>query len=236
MGVPLMNIASMEARVRSRCDMVGSAFVTTLEVQNFMEAAWQDLYATASVQYEDLMIRQVDLPIVQGQGQMPLPLDVKRLRGLRIKNFEFLSPLSLREIRVLDRVGRNGRPRYYWMYGDSSFMIADILPYADTTYTITCYYQPAISLAEAAATFNAIQGFPQLACWDEYVVLSAAIKCKDKEESSTSTLMAERTVLLDNMKSSWTPTDTSEAARVVQLNSARNFTRAYDYQGPDDDY
>lgn len=232
MSVPAFNLTTLEARVRSRADMVGSAFVTTTEIRDFMEAAWQDLYAQASVQYEDLLVTRADLTAAINTGSLSLPADVKRLRGLRIKDFEFLRSLSLHEIRTLDTTGRKGRPHYYWLSGGTTAMTADILPYCDAPYTITCYYQPALGLADAVA----IGSIPQLACWDEYVVLSAVIKCKDKEESSVSTLIGERSALFASMQASWTPTDTSEAGRVVQLNSGRNFMRAYDYQGPDDDY
>jgi hypothetical protein len=214
--------------------MVNSGFVTSAEVQYFLEAAWQELYGVASVQYEDLLVTITDLTCNIGVGTLPLPPDLKRLRALRLKNEEFLTPLSLREIQNLDRSDRNGRPRYYWMWGRSSTAPgADILPYANAVYTITCYYQPALSLADAAA----LGSIPQLASWDEYVVLSAAIKCKDKEESSVSVLMAERAALFASMQSSWTPMDTSEAGRVVDIaNGHQRGMRLYDYQGPDSDF
>jgi hypothetical protein len=216
--------------------MVGSAFITTQEVQWWMEAAWQELYTVASIQYEDLLVQITDLTAVAGTGTLTLPPDVKRLRSLRIKLENFLTPLSLREIQNLDRVNRQGRPKYYWMWGppNSTGMGVDILPPCDATYTITCYYQPALGLVDACN----ITSIPQLAGWDEYVVLSAAIKAKDKEESSVSTLVGERAALFESMKSSWTPMDTSEASRVVQLAGRNGFRglRAYDYQGPDDDF
>jgi len=234
MATPQFNATTLETRVRSRADMVGSGFVTSAEVQYFLEAAWQELYGIASMQYEDLLVKIVDIPCIAGMGAMPLPADLKRLRALRIKDEEFLTPLSLREIQNLDRVGRRGRPQYYWMWGTSSTTPGvDILQYADRLYTITCYYQPALTLLDASN----IGGIPQLACWDEYVVLSAAIKCKDKEESSITNLVGERASLFANMQSSWTPMDTSEAQRVVRINGSRGIgARAYDYQGPDDDY
>lgn len=235
MTAPAFNTATLEDRVRSRADMVGSSFVTTTEIQSWLEAAWQDLYTTASMQYEDLLVQITDLTAVAGVGALVLPVDLKRLRALRIKDEEFLTPLSLREIQNLDRVGRRARPMYYWMWGRvSTAPGVDILPYCDATYTITCYYQPTLKLAD----IQTIGSVPQLASLDEYLVLSAAIKCKDKEESSVAVLVGERTALFNAMQASWTPMDTSEAGRVVQIvgRGRMGGMRAYDYQGPDDDY
>jgi hypothetical protein len=228
--------AVLEARVRSRCDMVGSGFVTSAEVQLWLEAAWQELYGFACSQNEDLFVKVVNLTAVAGTGDLVLPSDLKHLRGLRIQNEEFLTPLSIREIQNLDRVGRRQRPRYYWLRSiTSGDPAADLLPYCDRTYTITCYYQPVMTLGFASADPNFLQ---RLASWDEYVVLSAAIKCKDKEESSVAVLVGERTALFETMQRNFTPIDKSEAPRVVQLSGNGRYgnMRAYDYQGPDDDY
>ena len=243
MTTPYFDSAALEVRVRSRADMVGSDFVTSAEIQNWLEAAWQELYGKASIEFEDLLVKIVDIPITQGTGTMPLPLDFKRLRALRIKDEYFLTPLSLREIQQLDRPNRQNKPKYYWLWGRASTGPgADILPWADKAYTITCYYQPALSLTDLATFYGGTGttgNLPELACWDEYVVLSAAIKCKDKEESSVAVLVGERTALYESMRSSWTPMDTSEAGRVVALNGMNSYSgtrRAYDYTGPDDDY
>jgi hypothetical protein len=81
--------AVLEARVRSRCDMVGSGFVTSAEVQLWLEAAWQELYGFACSQNEDLFVKVVNLTAVAGTGDLVLPSDLKHLRGLRIQNEEF---------------------------------------------------------------------------------------------------------------------------------------------------
>lgn len=238
MAAPAFSVSGLTARVRSRCDMVGSGFVTDAEILDWMEAAWQELYGIASIQYEDLLVQVVDLSLAQGSSTLSLgaAADMKRLRAFRIKNENFLTPISIREMQGLDRAGRVGRPEFYWLNGGMSIPAATILPPADRAYTITCYFQPAIQLADVAIGVSSI---PQLAGWDEYVVLSAAIKCKDKEESSVAVLVGERTSLLTIMQSTWTPMDTSEAGRVVRIRDdygGRSGMRAYDYQGPDDDF
>jgi hypothetical protein len=216
--------------------MVGSGFVTSQEIFDWMSAAWQELYGLATIDCEDLIVKQVTTVVTAGMSIIALPTAFKRLRGVRIANDTFLTPISLREMQNLDRVGRTGRPAYYWLNTDqaNASPVITILPALSATYSIVVYYQPALDLTDAASVTASI---PQLASWDEYVVLSAAIKCKDKEESSVSVLIGERTALLASMRNSWTPMDTSEAGRVVQISGRRQANmRAYDYQGPDDDY
>ncbi len=218
--------------------MVGSLFVSSSEVQNYLEQAFQELYGIACAEWEDLLVSVQDTFLTAGQSSLNFGglSAMKKLRGIRIKSDNFLVPVSLREVQNMDRDARTGRPVAYWLYGDqvnsTGFLTIEVLPAADTAYTLTLYYQPALQMVDITAG-----AMPMLAGWDEYLVVTAAIKCKDKEESSVSVLMTEKQMLLANLRSSWTPVNVSEAQRVVPLlsGSTRNI-RAYDYRGPDDDY
>jgi hypothetical protein len=229
--------------------MVGSLFVSSAEISRYLEASFQEIYSIASAEYEDLLVKTATISVTAGQSIVTLPpqidnitpysADIKKLRGVRIKDDDFLSPLSLREIQNQTRANRRGKPTNYWFYGDftnnSGAFSIQLLPAADTSYQLVLYYQPLITL-EGTTGIPGGSSAP-LVAWDEYIVLSSAIKCKDKEESSVSVLIAEKQALLAAMRASWTPVDVSEAQRVVPLASGRMRTlRAYDYQGPDDDY
>jgi len=238
MATPQFNTTALEQRVRERADMVGSLFVSSTEIASYMEASWQELYTACSVQSEDLFVKQYALTITGGTAVYPLSgaADIKKLRGVRIKGDVFLSPLSLREVQNLDRTGRTGKPRFYWMYGDTTnnngLMALEILPPPDNSYSLLVFYQPAIQLADVSG----LSVLPMLAGFDEFIVVSAAMKCKNKEESDCSLLMTEKQSLLAGIIANLTPVDTSEAAHVVSLMGGRSRMRAYDYTGPDDDY
>ncbi len=251
--------ATLRTRVRQRADMVNSTFVSDSEIDTFNERAFQELYGMAVGEWEDIYVRKFETTIAPSAGltgnvaasEFNLPSDVKKLRSVRIKNDRFLSPISIREIEGLDAAGgsqRTSKPRYYWLYGNayanpvpSSPTVASLgmsialMPPPDTTYTITVYYVPAVSLEEVSRDdgFGNPNTLAMLADWDEYVVLTACIKCKDKEESDVSVLLQERAMLLENIKKSWQPVDTSEAARVVQLNDRRTTFNPYDYDPED---
>jgi hypothetical protein len=237
MAAPQFNQASIRTRVRRRADMENSTFVSDVEIDQYTEAAFQELYGMAVSEWEDIYIAQVDFAVTSASDQLNLGA-MKKLRALRIKNDRFLSPVSLREIESLDSSGgasRRGRPRLYWLRGvitTNLGMSAQLIPPPDGNYTITAYIVPATSLVDVAAIVNSM---PPMAGWDEYIVITGAIKCKDKEESDVSVLLQERGMLLENIRKTWQPVDTSEAARVVQLGERRSMFSPYDYIG-DEDY
>lgn len=240
MAQPVWDTTALMQRARERADMVGSLFVSDTELTSYLEAAFQELYGIASAEYEDLLVKTVTVAASAGVSvvQLNAAADIKKLRGIRIANDEFLSPVSIREVQNFDRKNRPGRPVGYWLFGDQSnnngtFSI-ELLPAPDTSYSLVVYYQPSLTLTGGSAIFPGAAS--PLASWDEYLVVTAAIKMKDKEESSVSVLMSEKQALLANLRSSWTPVDVSEAQRVVSLmGSSRRNRRAYDYTGPDDD-
>jgi hypothetical protein len=242
MAQPVWDLTALMQRARERADMVGSLFVSDTELTSYLEAAFQELYGIASAEYEDLLVKTVTVSVTAGQSVIftsgATTGDIKKLRGVRLQNAEFLSPVSIREIQNLSRDNRTGRPVGYWLFGDwsgnfGSFSL-QLLPAADTAYQVVLYYQPSITLS-GTDPIPDVAASP-LANWDEYLVITAAIKMKDKEESSVAVLMTEKQALLANLRSSWTPVDVSEAQRVTALMGGRTRNRrAYDYTGPDDD-
>lgn len=235
MTAPQFDQAALRNRVRQRADMVNSEFVSDAELDDYLEAAFQELYGIAVGEWEDLFVQTEEISF--GPSAFPFypENEIKKLRAVRIKNDRFLSPVSLRERELLDSSGGSPRalkPRFYWLYGDANGQTAiQPLPPPDTNYTFVVYYVPQLTLADVSSMFFA--GLVVLANWDEYLVLTGAIKCKDKEESDVSVLLTERAALLDNIRKSWQPVDTAEAARVVQLNERRNGFNPYDYDPED---
>lgn len=240
--------AALRNRVRQRADMVNSEFVSDAELDDFNEASFQELYGIAVGDWEDVFVRSFETSIGPGApvgavvpSELDLPGDFKKLRGVRIKNDRFLCPVSIREIERLDSQGgaiRRLKPRYYWLYGNATAGLSrgfsvGLMPPPDTTYTIVVYYIPSLTLAELAADTSSSNTLAMLSDWDEYIVITSAMKCKDKEESDVSVLLTERGILLENIKKIWQPVDTSEAARVVQLNEKREAFNPYDYDPED---
>ena len=94
--------------------------------------------------------------------------------------------------------GRDGMPKL------------TLMPTPQSATTLDYYFVPMFSIADAA-------GLSLAAGWDEYVVLTAAIKMKDKEESDPAVLFAEREALVKRMKEDLEPIDAGEPAQVERV-------------------
>src|SRR5690606_34316871 len=107
------------------------------------------------------------------------------------------------------------KPTRYWLHGrpDSTPMQMYFWPPPDAAYIAQVFYVPNLDLA--AVSSIGFPGLSFLAGWDEYIVISAAMKMKDKEESDCTVLMAEKNQLWDSIKKSLTPLDESMPKYVV---------------------
>lgn len=227
MAAPAWDTTTLELRMRERCDMVNSEFISSEEAQRYLEAAWQEFYGIAVAEIEDSLIATDAILTVAGTQAYGLPSQMRKLKGIRLYNEYFLAPVAFREIETFDYQQNRGKPRAYWRFNNypatefasETADLIQVLPTPDAVYTLAVYYVPSVSLEDISSLAATGKAFAYLAGWDEYVVLTAAIKAKDKEESDTSVLFMERAQLLENMRKSWTPIDQSEPPRVVQMRS-----------------
>jgi hypothetical protein len=233
----------LEQRVRERADMVESQFVTSAEIFRFLEAAWQEFYGIMVAAGEDLFIRKATIlasavdalgtedhdTIVTENGDViiigpaadiahyvDLPPQFKALRLIRHTDGERLRKVTLHDLESFSTA--TGRPRFYRLAMDpiNTYLRMELLPHPDVSYSLDLYYVPAISLREFLLTSYVsipVRG------WDEYLVLTAAAKAKDKEESDAMLLLKEREVLLERIRADLVPVDKSEPDVVVQMSS-----------------
>lgn len=213
--------------------MENSAFIGAAEGAEYIEAAFQEFYLLMVGQFDNLCIKPNPYPLTFSAGTRyyGLPTDVLKVKMVELQDgadstYHLLRPLSSIVEMVPFRIGnRRGMPTHYWLQGlpeggpDPQPGPMQLMPLLvpDQTYTAQVWYVPNISLADMDGTF----GMAHVAGWNEYVVLTAAMKMKDKEESDCTVLMAERATLWDNMKRMLTPMDESEPGHVVMMGSVR---------------
>lgn len=246
MALVAVSAEELEQRVRERADMVDSQFVTSAEVQRFLEAAWQELYSIMVASGEDLFIRRVQItgsaadPLVTENGDLVvtengdvlivggvvptgsyinLPAQVKALRLVRIVDDVRLRKATLHDLESLQDTRRSSKPRFYRPDMDprNAFLRLELYPQPDRSYVYDVYYVPALSLKEFLTTSYVsipVRG------WDEYLVLTASAKAKDKEESDIGNVMKEREVLLERIRADLVPFDKSEPDTVIQMSAA----------------
>lgn len=228
MAAPVWDLTNLELRARERTDMVLSNFVTSAEVQRYLEAGWQEFWGLICGEKPELLRAEGVSILSAGLTKATLSTPMKKLHGIRIddgKTNPFLSKISLREREMFSEQQR-GKPIAYELFGDAAGIgIWAISPHPvpDGAYTLRFFYSPQISLADIATSPSNYVGLDVE--WSEYIVLCAAIKMKDKEESDCSVLMAEKGTLWANIKACWTPMDVGEAARVVQVSRTTGLGR-----------
>lgn len=246
MALLAVSADELEQRVRERVDMVDSQFVTSAEMQRFLEAAWQELYSIMVASGEDLFIRRARIsgsavdPLVTENGDLlvtengdviivggvvatssyiNMPAQIKALRLVRHVDGARLRKATLHDYESLLDSRRSSKPLYYRIDMDprNEFVRLELLPSPDRSYDFDIYYVPALSLKEF---LNSSYASIPVRGWDEYLVLTAGAKCKDKEESDIGNMMKERDILIERIRADLVPFDKSEPDVVVQMSGA----------------
>ncbi len=243
MALIAVSADELEQRVRERADMVDSQFVTSAEVQRFLEAAWQELYSIMVASGEDLFLRRARItgsaadPLVTEDGDLivtengdvlivggvvpvgsyiNLPAQVKALRLVRIANDVRLRKATVHDLEFIQNAGSSGKPVAYRPDMDprNQYLRLELYPQPDRSYEYEVFYVPALSLKEFLS--SSYVSIP-VRGWDEYCVLTATAKCKDKEEADIGNVMKEREVLLERIRADLVPFDKSEPDTVIQM-------------------
>lgn len=243
MALIAVSADELEQRVRERADMVDSQFVTSAEVQRFLEAAWQELYSIMVASGEDLFLRRARItgsaadPLVTENGDLivtengdvlvvggvipvgsyvNLPPQVKALRLVRIADGQRLRKATLHDLEFIQASDVRGRPTAYRldMDPDNTHLRLELYPQPDRSYEFDVFYVPALSLREFIS--SSYVSIP-VRGWDEYCVLTATAKCKDKEEADIGNVMKEREILLERIRADLVPFDKSEPDTVIQM-------------------
>lgn len=141
---------------------------------------------------------------------------IKKLRGVRVVDGRFLRRRQLRDLENYLSGVSASQPDGYLLSSDNGrdgMPQLTLFPTPTVDTALQYYFVPMFSVADAA-------GLSMAAGWDEYVVLSAAIKMIGKEEGDPAMLFAERDLLLKRMKEDLEPLDVGEPAQVTRYNGA----------------
>jgi hypothetical protein len=201
-----VTLSDLQTAVRSRADMIGSKFVTDPELVVFINSSMQTFYDMLIDAIEDYNVSTSNFTLTSSDnGVKALPTDFYKLRGLdditdtdnprtvRKFNWNERNEFSLRQIALVYDTHSDVMYRI-----NGSNLIFEPPANAAKPYKLWYYPLPTL-LVNPGDTFDSING------WHEFVVLDAAIKCLDKEESDSSSLKQERQMhiqRINNMKQS----------------------------------
>lgn len=190
----IVTLAKIRERVRARADMKNSEFVEDSELNEYINASYQELYDILVGSFEDYYtLPPVSFSISSGD-YFELPENFYKLRGvdcaLDNNNFYTMSPFDFNR---RNRTGQSLSRLEYIQYDKNYRIIGNrlyITPAERAQGNYRIWYIPqASTLTSDSSTLDGING------WEEYVVVDAARKCLDKEETDTSSLIREKEML-----------------------------------------
>lgn len=195
-------LAQLRTRTREHADLVSSSFVTTSELDGFINASGGELWDILVARHEDYCTTPgyTTISISGSNYQHSLPQDCVKLAGVDYQDgsdWVSLRRFSLKERdRWRDTSWRYGTAeRCYTQlggFGNDGFL--SLVPEDDCAGTYRFRYVKAWTPLTGTADFVSLPNG-----WEEYISVDAAIKCKQKEESDTSSLEMRKAALLQRI-------------------------------------
>jgi len=190
-----VTFAELKARARSRADMDGSEFVTDEEFALYVRDSAAELYDVLVSSFQDYYLETTaEATLSLGEASIALPSSFYKLRGVdrysSSAQWTTLSPYSFAERNDNSGSMTSSGIRYRVQAGALKLTPTDA---CDGTYRV--HYVPLMP----ALTLDA-DVFDDHNRWADYIVVDAAIKALQKEESSTTTLEKQKQALLKRIE------------------------------------
>ena len=197
--------AKLVARVRQRADMESSLFVSDLEVQTYINAAISELHDILVQTYgQDYYVSSSTFNTVAGTDSYPINSstsgpnisDFYKLRGIDAKlngsDYFTLRPFNFNERNLYQNWGTWSllgltNIRYRMVGGNIVFS-----PKPAGATEVRVWYIPTAQQFDSATPATSTTTFADINGYAEFVVIDAAIKCLQKEESDVSTLIGQK--------------------------------------------
>lgn len=196
--------------------MVNSQFVTDAELTGYVNNSYFELYDLLVQKYGDNYYVASPFPITTTSAQQyALPSDFLKLLGVDIRDGS--DWVTMRSFTFGERnkyTKALTAPRYgathlrYRINGDNLWL----MPQPDAGLSLQVWYVPRMTeLSLDADVAKGVSG------WLEYVIVDAAIKCLQKEESDVSVLLAQKQALIQRIESAAGSRDAGAPPRVVDV-------------------
>lgn len=222
-----VTLDQLRHRTRVHADLVSSSFVLDDELDGFINASGGDMFDVLQSRYEDWVTTpgHTTFTLVEGENQHPLPADCLKLRG--VDRQEGADWVPMRSFSLEQRGQfRSTTATPFFLYGQAERRYRQVgrrlefMPEASAGGTYRFRYVQSFTPLSASA-----QPLPEamtLNGWDEYVVVDAAIKCKQKGDRPTAELERQKATLLRRIESAASNRDASEQEFICDPTTARH--------------
>ena len=200
-----MTLGQIRLMAQQRADRVNSNFVTMPEWNSYINQSYFELYDLLTTLYEDYYVQTpLIFPTDGSSAQYDLPDDFYKLLGVdmglasttnawvTLRKFEFAS----RNQFVYPQLNST----YLGVFNLRYRLMGNTLMFIPTPsggqYLRIWYIPRLVQLLKDTDILDGISG------WTEYVIVDAAIKALEKEESDVSVLMAQKMALIKRIEDS----------------------------------
>lgn len=214
-------LASLRDQARLRSDMQNSKFVSDAEFNQYINDSYAELYDLLVSKFEDYYVAEPLVFTVASGNTYDLPDDFYKLKGLDRALSGADDWYTLRPFTFEDRNARRSATRFRGLYPAIRYRIFGnkiyFSPDDQATGSFRMWYIPRYTpMVADTDTVSRIDG------WEVYIVVDAAMKALQKEESDVSVLMAMKQALIQRIESLAANRDVGEPDRVSDI-SLHNF-------------
>lgn len=214
-----MTLAQLRDAARQRADMVNSQFVTDTEFNSYINQSYFELYDLLVSKYGDNYYVAAPYTLTtdgtNDQYALPTSPAVYKLLGVDLGLSNTLdSYVTIRPFEFIDR-NRYAVPNFQSFYGLTNLryrLNGDKIwftPLPAANQRIRLWYVPRMATLDSdSATVEGISG------WTEYIIVDAAIKAMQKEESDVSALMMQKQQLITRINAMAESRDAGSPAKV----------------------
>mgnify|MGYP003139194370 CR=1 FL=1 len=235
---------TLVTRVRQRADMENNYFVSDLEVQAYINAGISELHDILIQTYgQDYYVKSKEFnttstidtyPINDSTSSYNIAMtDFYKVRGVDCKvngqDWFTLRPFNFNERNLYQNWGQwsvLGLSNIRYRMVGSDFVFT---PVPDGTSAVRIWYIPTAQQFSSTTPAASTTTFADINGYAEYVVLDAAIKCLQKEESDAQVLLAQKVAMKKRIEEAASNRDAGHPLSVTDIYDANNrfwFTRS----------
>lgn len=196
------SLSGLRLQAQQKADRVGSNFVTKAEWNTYINKSADELYDLLVTLYEDYFIQEKSYVIDGSSDVITLPSDFYKLLGVdcavdglnfqTLKKFDFVDRNRFSTPTQVAALSRGVNLKYRTMGNQIKFS-----PFPAGGQTIKIFYVPRRkTLLLDTDILDSVSG------WNEYVIVDAAIKALNKEESDVQVHLLEKASLVERINAS----------------------------------
>lgn len=230
----MVTLADLKLKSRQRADMVNSKFVDDTELAGYLNNSYAELYDILIATDANYYLTVLPFTLANGANIYPLPTDFYKLKGLDYASTsggagtswvtvsQFIFNERNNTISNAALISGTTTPISYILQSNQLYL----LPETQAGGTYRMWYIPRyVPLVNDTDTLDGINGF------EEYVIVDAAIKMLQKEESDVTVLMSQKQSLLSRIQSMAADRDYSSPKKVSNTQPNQMFSTNFLFLG-----